>query len=1195
VVAVAVVTLTLLLPDRDAPAYYPSPPETILPDRIPQRLIVKVRPESLKRSGKSAAVDVTDIEEKTQHLGSPHISPLVAPAVFTGLSAAAAKSHPAARVYVFDFPDRVNLDSTKAHIEGLPWVEYAEYDRLMQLFDTPDDPLFPWQWGLENTGQTIPVIDRLPGDFNDTIAWVGCTPGFDVDFNSILDHPGPRAPVIVGILDTGSDTQHEDLSQNLWRNPGEIPDNGIDDDRNGYVDDYFGYDFSGDELLLPNELIPDSDPTDTIGHGTHVAGIVAAVTGNARGIAGLGERTRIMTLKIFPNARNSVVAQAIYYGVDNGVDILNMSFGGKYPSKTISDALLYARSRGVLAVAAAGNTGDETQNYPSADTAVIAVGALDYLGHMAPFSTFGGHLDLVAPGVSILSLRAAGTDLYLESKEPDVHIIAERYYLADGTSMAAPYVTGCAAALLSIEAGLSPERLTTIIKSSCMDIVDPRGTGEPYPGWDRYSGHGLIDLGQAINELAGVTLRISSPHEGDVLAGTVVIEGTASGSAFSAYQLDYGVGENPGSWQSLASSADPIIDETIYTWQTAGLTGTYTLRLRAPSGHEDRVTIMLANSALTHISSPQNGDTISLVQVISGSSVAPDYECSVVSFAPQENPEDTTTIWVGTVPMVDDSICAWTVGPPIEGWHYLKLTTPAAAGTLSDSVLVFVKNPFHPGWPVSIPAHAFFTPAAADLDRDGKMEFIVPTLSGLYVFEDDGTVAPGWPRDTLTNFGSIPAIADLDQDGLYEIIIASEDYLHVYTFIGEQYSFWPREFSGRLNLYGLAIALVCDLDGEYYNDGSPEILVIDYGGTIRAFNDDGSEYEDWEANAPLIVDVINTSNTSLPRATVIDMDRDGQNELIVAGDGIWIWHARTGAPYHYADPQIRDYKATDGMAVGNFDSDDELEIAVVYMPLGSQIWQLDVLQADGMSLSGWPVSTGISDELYLLNSLSAGDVDGDGLPEIFIVAYFMGGGYILAYRADGTPLLTENPDGRFFELSGTSSAVSLTDVTGDGQPEIVIKAGQFFFGDEYLCALTPDGEFVPGYPLRFGYGIGALLAAPLTTDLDGDGLLNMFTLESSGQVVTAWDLPDSFTVAGRPWPKFRRDNWNSGVLPSFPLHASGYHQLFVVRLIGYLFKEKPPFPPYEPSDFNCDGKTSLSDLVILVNYVYRTGQELCIP
>jgi len=1189
---------------------------------VPNRLIVKLSPEAVVARGKSAAVNIDELRAKFGWSAADKITPLINPATVgsAGTRADVRSAHPGLRVLLVDFADPLDLDSAIAQLESLDWVEYAEYDRLLQLFDSPNDPLYQWQWGLENTGQLIPVVERHPGAFNDSLVWIAAGAGYDVDFPAIHNFPGPRSSVVVGIIDTGSDPLHPDLAGNLWHNPGEIPANGLDDDHNGFVDDYFGYDFSGDLGALPNEVQPDTDPTDTEGHGTHVAGIVAAVTDNLTGITGLATQAQIMTLKIFPNAYNSVAVKAIYYCVENGADIINMSFGGPYASRAMSEALDYARSHGVLPVAAAGNDGDETTNYPAADSSTIAVGAFSYDGRVADFSTMGNYVDLVAPGVSILSLRAAGTDLYEEAGEPGVHIIADDYILADGTSMACPCAVGCAAALLSIESGLSPNRLTEVLLNSCIDIVDPYGSGNSFPGWDKFSGYGLINLGRALNELAGVTLRIESPHSGDVLTQTIVIVGTAAGSGFAEYQLAYGSGADPLAWTTLIQSAVPVEDAAMFTWDTyaAGLTGVYTLRLSAPSGHEDRVTFTLANAAITTITSPQDGDTLSLAQEVYGTAIAPDFLSAIISVYPPDHPENQIVIWSGTKPVAGDRFCTWPIETLIEGRRFVKLVTQTAGGMMADSVLVYIKNPYHEGWPTSFNSYAFFIPSVADLDGRSDMEFIVPTSDGLYVFNESGAVADGWPRDTLKNFETIPAAANLDP-GPYadpgpcpecnEIIIASKKYLHVYTFMGEPFDEnWPKEFAGVSGLYGLTVPLICDLDNDYSATGTPEILAIDVGGTIRAYHDDGSVYQFTAATGPLVTDVQQTNGGSIPHPSVIDISspygsyRDGQNELVVAADGLWIWNSQTGAPFAGSGTtaRIRDYKASYGMAVGDFDGDDrELEIAVCYIPVDSHIWHLEVLKADGTTLPGWPVSTGLSEEKFLINPLTAGDVDGDGLPEIFITAYFIGDGYVMAYHADGSSLLPDNPTGVFLGLTGSASPVVLADVTGDALPEIVFKVGEFFYGDEYLYVMTPDGEFVSGYPLRFGFGIGSQLAAPLVTDLDGDGFLNMLTLEASGRVAAAWDFDREFRKGGRPWPMFRRDNWNSGVLPSPPPMNPAY----VVRVINYIFRgARWYFPPYyildgeyQLPDANCDGIVSILDAVILVNYVFRSGPSPCIP
>jgi hypothetical protein len=251
------------------------------------------------------------------------------------------------------------------------------------------------------------------------------------------------------------------------------------------------------------------------------------------------------------------------------------------------------------------------------------------------------------------------------------------------------------------------------------------------------------------------------------------------------------------------------------------------------------------------------------------------------------------------------------------------------------------------------------------------------------------------------------------------------------------------------------------------------------------------------------------------------------------------------------------------------------------------------MNLDGTSLPGWPISTGIPDDIYVTNPLTVGDIDGEGLPELFLAPYFTGKGYIFAYRADGTPALPRNPDGKFVEFISAISSVMLTDVTGDGRPEVVVKAGEFFGGDEFVHAFTFDGEPAPGFPLRYGYGLGTQLPTPLTIDLDGDGFLNLLTLESSGRVATAVDLPCRATTRGHPWPRLRHDNWNSGIVPSF-VHYDLSYQVYLVKLINYMFHSvKMYFPPYQIPDADCDGRVSIADLVIIVNFIYRLGPMPC--
>jgi len=310
-------------------------------------------------------------------------------------------------------------------------VAYAEPDYLHSVNIIPNDIEFTEQYGLNNTGQSNGAVDA---DISAVSAW---------DIQTGTD-------VIIAVIDSGVDYTHPDLSENIWINTAEIPDNGIDDDRNGRVDDVRGWDFSNN----------DNDPMDDNNHGTHVAGVIGAKANNTIGITGINWNVKIMPLK-FMNARGSgrtsSAIRALEYAIRNGAKISNNSWGGGPFSQALFDAIQSANNSGHIFVAAAGNDGannDRRAHYPSSYnlTNIIAVAATDRNDRLASFSNFGARsVDLAAPGVSILST-----------------IRNNAYREMSGTSMAAPFVTGVAGLLLAQNSNLSISQ----IKSALLDNVD---------------------------------------------------------------------------------------------------------------------------------------------------------------------------------------------------------------------------------------------------------------------------------------------------------------------------------------------------------------------------------------------------------------------------------------------------------------------------------------------------------------------------------------------------------------------------------------------------------------------------------------------------------------------------------------------------------------------------------------------------
>jgi subtilisin family serine protease len=343
-------------------------------------------------------------------------------------------------------------DAIRAYLDD-PDVEYAEPNYIRNSSMTiPNDPLFPQQWSLRNTA--------VSG------ADIGITGAWDV-------HTGNGSSVIA-FLDTGMDYDHPDLADNLWINTGEIPGNDIDDDGNGFVDDWRGWDFVRCAQFNPDGIcispkLQDNDPMDDNGHGTHVAGIAGAMGNNNIGIAGVNWKVQLMPLKILNAEGSGTVAdeiEAVQYAVSKNVQIINMSFSGALFSRAEFDAIDVARSAGVLVISAAANGGadsigdnnDFVPRYPANYNLnnIISVAATNSNGVIAPFSNFGPNsVHVAAPGVFVLSTFPFSLNPF-------------GYTSLTGTSMSVAHVSGLAGLLTSFY----PDFIFSQIRGMVLRYVD---------------------------------------------------------------------------------------------------------------------------------------------------------------------------------------------------------------------------------------------------------------------------------------------------------------------------------------------------------------------------------------------------------------------------------------------------------------------------------------------------------------------------------------------------------------------------------------------------------------------------------------------------------------------------------------------------------------------------------------------------
>ncbi|MBN8570118.1 MAG: S8 family serine peptidase [Ignavibacteria bacterium] len=383
------------------------------------------------------------------------------------------------RIYVFYF-DTYNsktVDKAVKDFSSESDVEFSEPVFLgeaagkkeLKLSFTPNDEMFSKQWYLDNEGQIAPT-----GRGNAKI-------GADINMLNAWDIEKGSEDIIVAILDSGIKDDHPDLRNRMWINKEEIPDNGIDDDDNGYIDDYKGWDFAYD----------DNTPTDGFGHGTNIASVIGCSTNNVIGFAGINQKSRLMNCKNLSSNNNGEYiwwAASVKYAVDNGAQIINMSEGGSDFSKTLKTAIDYATAKNVLVCAAMMNKGDDQDYYPASFKGVFAIGATDTDDNRCLRFTWGGgscwgkHISVVAPGNKIYGL--------------DYESITSYESMWSGTSQSTAIVSGIASLLLSQKPSRTAAEIKEIIISTAKDQVgDSR---EDKPGWDKYYGYGRVDAYSAL-------------------------------------------------------------------------------------------------------------------------------------------------------------------------------------------------------------------------------------------------------------------------------------------------------------------------------------------------------------------------------------------------------------------------------------------------------------------------------------------------------------------------------------------------------------------------------------------------------------------------------------------------------------------------------------------------------------------------
>jgi len=364
------------------------------------------------------------------------------------------------RIYKILYPDKPDIKEIQKILLKSPDIKYAEPNYIFKISYLPNDPYYNQQWYLKK---------------------IRVSQAWDMTFGGSED-------IIIAVLDTGVDINHPDLKNNIWINKKEIPNDKIDNDNDGYIDDYYGWDFISNSPDV-NPKFEGNYNEAAIHHGTLVAGLIAASGDNNKGVIGVAYRAKIMPLRVLNSEGNGTleaVIKAVNFAVEHKADILNLSFVGPNRSELLAEVLKNAWNNNILIVAAAGNEAEgRTENldvapeYPicldenSSENYIIGVAATDERDKKADFSNFGRRcIDISAPG-----RRIFGTMVYKKGLEG-----YNEYYggFWSGTSLAAPLVSGAAALLKSTNPLITNKKIrdTLLYESDNIDNLNPRYAGK---------------------------------------------------------------------------------------------------------------------------------------------------------------------------------------------------------------------------------------------------------------------------------------------------------------------------------------------------------------------------------------------------------------------------------------------------------------------------------------------------------------------------------------------------------------------------------------------------------------------------------------------------------------------------------------------------------------------------------------------
>ncbi len=933
------------------------------------------------------------------------------------------------RIIKITFAKPVDESSFLALQNEDPSIEYIQPANTYRMDMTPNDSLIQNQWGLEK----IKAFD----------AW-DITEGSD--------------SVLLAIIDTGIDYLHPDLHNKIKLNPGEIGtdtdghdkrSNGIDDDDNGFIDDYQGWDFT-DRVGFPFDssggdyLTWDNNPMDEYGHGTYIAGIAAAETNNLTGIAGTAPNIKILNLRAFDPGgygEEDDVAAAILYAVQMGAKVINMSFGDNSFSYVLRDVVRYAYSSDVVLVGSAGNSGSNEPHYPSGYSEVICVGNSTQEDYRSSNSNYGSTLDLMAPG----------TQIFTTAKD-------NGYAYVSGTSASSPFVSGASALILS-KNSFTNEEVKQILKSTSDDI----GT----PGWDIYTGAGRLNLYNALNISAPSIIKFENPTQDySTFRDSIQIIATILSPYFVNYQLDYGDGLNPDDWVSLISDGrNQFANKHIYTLDVSQLPDSvYGLRIlvNLTNGRtlEERVNFNIIRKApealLVTLGPALYGEKATIL-----ASVYTNQPCvtklfyrklgSVGSFdfvtldGFNTNNQFVKNVHYGFIPkQLVEQNSVYEVYIQAENLVGKKTTVLNSSGQDSIFVIPVEYNADMAAeyvQPYSLPNGSTYEDPVNFINNDYNeilsrqfytsedVYYTLYKLNNNSFFAVD-SVKNKLPRDVgdFNSNGKTDLLSSNIGTGYIDEQISAGTFTLQNKFTDSSDTFWP--------------ALSEDLDG----DGKPEVIAFDQDTdtTLSVWKfDNNLMHTGTKPLSNFTPNRYNGNQLGLPHSVVTDLDNDGHKEFwMIDEDGdIFSYESNGSGGY---TPFLQDstffMSSAEFLTAGDFDGDGQKEIAVLLHSLTAYdiapFYILNVFKYSGNSLQSVfqegfiDASTEFSGGgtfRIIENSIRLADIDNDGIDELILFVFPYS--YIFKYESGDVKIIS-------YKENINSNSIFVGDLNKNNVPEV---------------------------------------------------------------------------------------------------------------------------------------------------------------